>query len=56
MDRQNRNVFITGGTGYLGRPLIERLLANGHDVRALIRAGSESKLPPGLQEGHWERS
>jgi uncharacterized protein YbjT (DUF2867 family) len=50
MNRQNRSVFITGGTGYLGRPLIERLLANGHNVRALIRAGSESKLPPGCEK------
>ncbi len=45
MDSQNRNVFITGGTGYLGRPLIERLLAKGHKVSALVRPGSESKLP-----------
>lgn len=50
MDRQKRNVFITGGTGYLGRPLIERLLANGHDVRALIRTGSEGKLPAGCKK------
>jgi uncharacterized protein YbjT (DUF2867 family) len=40
-----RQVFITGGTGYLGRPLIARLLARGHTVKALIRPGSESKLP-----------
>lgn len=41
------NVFVTGGTGYLGRPLIGQLLARGYQVRALVRAGSESKLPPG---------
>jgi uncharacterized protein YbjT (DUF2867 family) len=40
-------VFITGGTGYLGRPLIGQLLARGHEVRALVRPGSEAKLPPG---------
>lgn len=40
-------VFVTGGTGYLGRPLIETLLANGYDVHALVRAGSASKLPRG---------
>jgi uncharacterized protein YbjT (DUF2867 family) len=41
-----RNVFVTGGTGYLGRGLIERLLARGHRVRALVRPGSEGRLPP----------
>jgi uncharacterized protein YbjT (DUF2867 family) len=41
------HVFVTGGTGYLGRPLILRLLERGHRVRALARAGSEHRLPPG---------
>lgn len=40
-----RRVFITGGTGYLGRALIPLLLEQGHEVRALVRRGSESKLP-----------
>ena len=40
-----RQVFVTGGTGYLGRPLIGALIARGHTVRALVRAGSERKLP-----------
>jgi uncharacterized protein YbjT (DUF2867 family) len=44
-----RNVFMTGGTGYLGRPLIGQLLARGYEVRALVRAGSEHKLPPGCR-------
>lgn len=43
----SHSVFITGGTGYLGRPLIGELLARGHTVRALARAGSERRLPPG---------
>lgn len=42
-------VFVTGGTGYLGRPLIERLLARGHAVRAIVRPGSERKLPEGAE-------
>ena len=42
-----RPVFITGGTGYLGRPLISALLDRGHEVRALVRPGSENKLPAG---------
>lgn len=40
-------VFVTGGTGYLGRPLIVALLASGHTVHALVRPGSEAKLPAG---------
>jgi uncharacterized protein YbjT (DUF2867 family) len=40
-------VFVTGGTGYLGRRLIPRLLARGHRVRALARPGSEERLPSG---------
>ena len=42
-----RSVFVTGGTGYVGRPLIEQLLASGHEVRALTREQSKAKLPPG---------
>ncbi len=43
---KRRTVFITGGTGYVGRHLIPELLKKNHSVRALVRAGSESKLPP----------
>jgi uncharacterized protein YbjT (DUF2867 family) len=41
------NVFVTGGTGYIGRRLIPRLVTSGHTVRALIRSGSEQKVPQG---------
>lgn len=41
------NVFLTGGTGYIGRRLIPALTQRGHTVRALVRAGSERRLPPG---------
>jgi uncharacterized protein YbjT (DUF2867 family) len=37
-------IFITGGTGYLGSHLIPRLAKRGHRVRALVRSGSEGKL------------
>jgi uncharacterized protein YbjT (DUF2867 family) len=43
------NIFITGGTGYVGRPLISSLLQRGHQVRALVRPGSEGKLPSGCR-------
>lgn len=49
MDHEKRTVFVAGGTGYLGRPLISRLLARGHRVRALVRPGSEKKLPAGCE-------
>jgi uncharacterized protein YbjT (DUF2867 family) len=47
MTGQRHCVFITGGTGYMGRHLIPQLLARGHDVRVLVRAGSEKKVAPG---------
>lgn len=42
---ERRNVFMTGATGYIGRALIPELQARGHYVRALVRPGSEGKLP-----------
>ena len=39
------SICITGGTGYIGSRLIPLLLERGHDVRAVVRAGSEKKLP-----------
>ena len=42
----SRLVFVTGGTGYMGRRVIPALLARGHRVRALVREGSLGKLPP----------
>jgi len=47
MGGQRRSVFITGGTGYMGQRLIGRLLERGHEVRALVRPGSEGKVPFG---------
>ncbi len=43
------DVFITGGTGYMGCRLIPKLLARGHKVVAVARQGSEWKLPPGCE-------
>jgi uncharacterized protein YbjT (DUF2867 family) len=44
-DAMDVDVFVTGGTGYLGRPLIQALARRGHRVHALVRPGSERKLP-----------
>ena len=49
MSAPSHRVFVTGGTGYVGRPLIIQLLARGHEVHALVRSGSEKKLPAGCQ-------
>jgi len=43
----NRKVFITGGTGYVGQHLLPELARRGHEVRALVRKGSEAKVPAG---------
>ena len=43
----SKRIFITGGTGYIGSRLIPLLAGQGHEVSALVRRGSESKLPPG---------
>ena len=40
-------IFLTGGTGYIGSRLIPILAARGQQVAALVRPGSESKLPAG---------
>ena len=38
------NVFVTGATGFVGTYVLKRLLDNDHDVRVLVRPGSEPKL------------
>lgn len=39
------NIFITGGTGYIGTRLINVLSKRGHTITAFVRGCSEHKLP-----------
>jgi len=43
---ESHNIFLTGGTGYMGSRLASLLLRRGHKVRALVR-GKSPNLPAG---------
>ncbi|MBN8570281.1 MAG: NAD(P)H-binding protein [Ignavibacteria bacterium] len=45
----NNNIFITGGTGYIGSRIIPILLKNGFNVFALVRKQSLNRLPEGCK-------
>ena len=40
-----KKVFLTGGTGFVGREIVRQLLAAGYEVKCLVRPGSENNLP-----------
>ena len=42
-------VLVTGGTGFLGRAIVERLVAKGDSVRAIARRAPNSRLPDGVE-------
>ena len=39
------SICITGGTGYIGSRLIPLLANRGHELKAVVRPGSEKKIP-----------
>lgn len=45
------NVLITGGTGYLGRAIVDALVAHGHVPTVFARRASASGLPGTLVDG-----
>lgn len=49
MAREAQSVFVTGGSGFMGRQLIASLLQRGHRVKALVRDGSQRGLPEGAE-------
>lgn len=44
MKNSNKNIFITGGSGFVGRNLIPILIEKGYSVKALARSTSSSNL------------
>jgi dihydroflavonol-4-reductase len=40
--------FVTGGTGFVGGAVVRRLLEAGHEVKALVRPGADTRQLEGL--------
>ncbi len=38
------NILVTGGTGFVGKPLVESLLSRGDSVTVLTRSIEKPKL------------
>lgn len=43
------NVLVLGGTGFIGPPLVRRLLDRGHEVAVFHRGRTQADLPPGVE-------
>lgn len=47
-------ILVTGGTGLIGRPLVARLAAAGHDLVVLTRDPDRAEPPPGARAVGWD--
>jgi dihydroflavonol-4-reductase len=45
--------FVTGATGFIGASIVRELLKDGREVRALVRAGSDTSNLTGLEVELW---
>ncbi len=58
------NVVVTGGLGFIGRPLVDTLLERGEEVTILDRSAGRRPVPPGAsciaadlrQKGRWQQA
>ena len=41
-------IFVTGGSGFLGKRLLERLIREGHQVKALARSQQSTQTVSNL--------
>ena len=51
-DGSSMKCFVTGASGFIGANLMHELLARGHEVKALLRPGSDER---GLKGAQFER-
>ncbi|MFA6327978.1 MAG: NAD(P)-dependent oxidoreductase [Candidatus Micrarchaeia archaeon] len=52
----HRKILLTGATGRLGSHVLSALLARKEQVRAIVRPGSKSSLPRGVERFEWDLS
>ncbi len=45
-------ILVTGGTGFIGRHLVARLVAGGEKIRVAARGSRKADLPQGVEQAH----
>ena len=49
-------VLVIGGTGFIGPPVVRRLVQDGHEVAVFHRGNTAGGLPPNVRELHGDRN